>query len=343
NLAMPDNQHGDQGLLARGSLVLELDFSIECHTPARLLHFDDMRDWRRQFTIFLNADFTLSVQVQQGHARSYVRLTEAPGAPTGKAKLVYSWDAPRRLGLLSLELPQVGAIHQAVFRDPIPMPLADAATIVFGHNPVTLDDRVCAMALSDRFEPVGPAPSIAAGALVETAAGLQPIENLKAGDMVQTAGSGMQAIRSVICSELPALGYWAPVRLSAPYLGLSHDITVAQHQRVMISGIEAEYNFGEDAVLIEAHQLTGLSAATVLTGLNTQKYYQILLDNHECIRLSGAWSESLFVGHLARSPEVMATTRLADMALSSVPVHDCFARPVLRDYESQTLLAALSA
>ena len=331
------------GLLARGSLLVELDFSIYGHTPAKLLHFEALQDWRRRFTIYLNADYSLSVEAQQGCARSYVRLTDTPTAPTGRARLTYSWDAPRQIGLFSLLDLQSGAIHQAVFRAPIPLPLLDAAAIMQARDTVQIDDRICALALSNRIEPVGPAPTIAAGALVQTPAGPRPIENLRLGDMIDTAAGGPQPIRWIIKSELPALGHLAPICLRAPYLGLSRDITVAQDQHVVISGVEAEYNFGEDSVLIAARQLTGLPAATVQSGHTTLPYYQILLDNHECIRLSGAWCESLFVGRLAHSPEVLATTRLAAMPSSAVPVHHGFARPVLRDYESQTLLAALIA
>lgn len=155
---------------------------------------------------------------------------------------------------------------------------------------------------------------------------------MQLGDMIVTAAHGAQPIRWIINAELPALGQLAPICLRAPYLGLSGDILVAHDQHVVISGVEAEYNFGEDSVLIEAGQLTGLPAATVQRNHKTLRYYQILLDNHECIRLSGAWCESLFVGRLAHSPEVLATTRLAAMSASAVPVHHGFARPVLRQY-----------
>ena len=335
---------GEAGeLLARGSLVVDIDFSIDGHTPAMLLHYVASQGWERRFTIYLNADYSLSVEAQQGRARSYVRLTDTPAAPTGKARLTYCWDAPRQVGLFSLEDLENGEIHQAVFQAPIPWPLVDAAALMRAQAGVQIDDRVLALALSDRIEPVGPAPTIAAGALVDTPAGPRPIENLRLGDMVTTAAHGAQPIRWIINAELPARGHLAPICLRAPYLGLSGDIIVAHDQHVVISGIEAEYNFGEDSVLIEAGQLTGLPAATVQAGHRTQQYYQLLLDNHECIRLSGAWCESLFVGRLAQSAEVLATTRLAAMPSSGVPVHHGFARPVLREYESQTLLAAMSA
>ncbi len=71
------------------------------------------------------------------------------------AGITYSWNAPRRIGLFTLEDLQNGAIHQAVFQAPIPLPLFDAAAIMQVGGTVHVDDRICALALSDRIEPVG--------------------------------------------------------------------------------------------------------------------------------------------------------------------------------------------
>ncbi len=84
----PENKGANGELLARGSLLVEIDFAIDSRTPAMLLRFEATQDWRRRFTIYLNADYSLSVEAQQGRARSYVRLTDTPTAPTGKARLI---------------------------------------------------------------------------------------------------------------------------------------------------------------------------------------------------------------------------------------------------------------
>jgi len=111
----------------------------------------------------------------------------------------------------------------------------------------------------------------------------------------------------------------------------------------LFEGAEAEYLFGEDAVLIEARQLLGHPSATLSPAKLTRTYFQILLDHHECIQLSGAWSESLFVGRLAERPQVLATSRLYQLPSSAMPIHRKYVRPMLRNYETRTLLDALSA
>ncbi len=333
----------DDTLLVTGSLVLEIDFAAAGNAPCRLLHYETSKDWQRRFTIYLNADYSLSVETQQGCTQSYVHLADATPNISGIVKLIYSWDAPKRLGLLSLENSDSGSINQAVIQRPIPLPIGDAKKIVLDHTATKIDKRVLNIALSDKVETVGPAPSICAGALVETTDGSRPIENLKLGDMVVTHDHGPQPIRWIIKQELASLGRAAPVKLHAPFFDLTSDITVAQNQRVMISGIETEYNLGKDAVLIEAQNLVGYPGVSLLTDRLATTYYQLLFDNHECIHLSGTWADSLYVGQLALSPEIAVTTGLADVPNSVLPIHHAMVHPVLQNYESRALLETLTA
>jgi hypothetical protein len=338
-----DQSGNSDALLTKGSVVAEFDMSAEGRVPTRLLDFESDAGWKRRFTIFLNADYSVSVEVQQGHARSYVRLTEWQRLPTGRARMTYAWDAPGKLGLLTIECLETGQVTQALFEAPIPMPKSDLEKIVAGTTNTEFDYRLNSLAVSDGIEAIGPAPSISDGTLVETAEGPRPIERLQLGDLVMTVNNGLQPIRWIVQQELPECGSYRPIKLRAPYLGLRKDISVGQSQRILFEGAEAEYLFGEDAVLIEARQLLGHPSATLSRARLTRKYHQILLDRHECIQLCGAWSESLFVGRLAERPQVLATSRLYQLPSSAMPIHRGYVRPMLRNYETRTLLDALSA
>jgi hypothetical protein len=330
-------------LLAKGSVVAEFDMGAEGRAPTRLIHFISDENWKRRFTIFLNADFSVSVEVQQGLARSYVRLSDWQVRPTGRARLTYAWDAPAKLGLLTIECLETGLASQTLFDCPIPIPRADFEKLAGGKQFTAHDSRLVSVAVSDAIEPIGPAPSICTGALVETEDGPRAIEKLQLGDLILTVNNSFQPIRWIIKQELPEAGSFRPIKLRAPYLGLSQDVTVGQKQRILFEGAEAEYLFGEDAVLIEARQLLGHPSATLLPAAFSRTYYQILLDHHECIQLCGGWSESLFVGRLAEHPQVLATSRLAQLPSSAMPVHRNYIRPMLRNYETRTLLDTLSA
>ena len=337
------NSEGDAALLATGSIVIEIDLSIVSKVPCRLVNYENSNEWLRRFIIYLNADFSLSVELTQGCAKSYVRLPNIQPQTPGIRRLTYSWDAPRKNGVLSLENHDGSSIYQTVFQNPVPLPICDAQKIALGSEDTSIDVGVLNIAVSDQIVPVGPRPTICAGALIETSDGYRPVEFLRLGDLVITHDHGLQPVRWVMKQMLPTSGGSAPIKLHAPYFDLFENITVAQNQRVMISGIETEYNLGKDAALIEARNLVGYPGATLQSDRPTTTYYQLLFDQHECIRLSGTWADSLYVGRLAESSNMIETTSLAKIPTSILPIHNELVHPVLRKYETRALLEALTA
>ncbi|MGR3291494.1 MAG: Hint domain-containing protein [Paracoccaceae bacterium] len=330
-------------LLATGSLVVDFDFSLGQNAPCKLISYTDDTGWLRRFTIYLNADHSLSLECSQGNSQCYARLSNINLQEVGAVRLTYSWDAPGLFGLLSAEIIEENTIHQAAVKDPIPLPLCDANFIVSGSDNTVYDERTIALALSDQIVPVGPAPSISAGAMIATTEGPRAIERLRLGDLVRTKDNGTQTVRWIIKQDLPAIGGTAPIRLSAPFFGLQQDIITARNQRILISGIETEYNLGQDAVSIDAQDLLTHHGVRPVVGAISTTYYQIVLDNHDCICVSGVWADSLYVGHLKNTPEILATTGLATMPGAILPVHQKHGHPVLRHYERQALLDTLIA
>ena len=204
--------------------------------------------------------------MRQGPSRAYGRLSDINLREAGAVRLSIIWDAPSMYGLLSLENAEDGAIHQATISTPIPMPLEDAAAIIRSTQAVVCDERVQGLALADTAMPVGPAATIGKGALVDTPDGACVIERLRLGDIVLTKDGGAQPVRWIVQQELPAMGPSAPIRLRAPFFGLSKDLIVAGDQRVLIAGSETEYDFGQESVLIEAKNLVGHPASAQIAG-----------------------------------------------------------------------------
>lgn len=333
----------ESDILASGSIVFDVNLAARGRSPARLLHFARSAEWWRQFSFYFNADRSISIEAAQGQSRSYVRLNLPPQMRHARLLVTYSWHGPSRTGLLTAEDPLTGSVHQAWFHAPLPMPLADARAMISETEDLQIDERLQFLAVSDKVEPVGPLPSIAEGTLVETTDGLRPVENLRAGDRMPTAGGQEMEIRWIARRTVPAAGPFLPYLVRSPWFGLERSVLLAPRQLLMIGGADAEYIFGEEAVLAPVESLARHPGVEPSEGPGTITYCQVLFDSHECINVSGLSSESLFLGTLARSPAILATTCLADLPAASAPVHRTRCRPVIGALESQELLASLTA
>ena len=179
---------------------------------------------------------------------------------------------------------------------------------------------------------------------MKTVDGPKFVERLRLGDQVVTSTGIARHVRWVVRRDVPAVGRFRPVRLRAPYFGLTRDILVAPDTRLMVTGAEAEYLFGESHVLVEAHHMIdGSAVRREPPDIAVLSYYHVLLDGHECLKYAGLWGESLFVGAIGRSAEMIQTTALADMPFEAIPRHTRFALPILSGFEARTLVQSLSA
>ena len=330
-------------LLARGTLRFELDLAAGGAVPCQLIRHQSRRGWRREFIVYLNADRSVSVASRQGPAQAYGRLERIDAEPAGPLTVTYSWDAPRRRALLCIEDRAGDRLWLAALRNPIPLPLLDAAEILSGGAGARLDPRITCLAVSDRVEPVGPVATIAAGTLIDTPEGARPIESLRLGEQVLTLDNGPQPVRWVLSQYHPAGGLLAPICLRAPYFALRQDVRLAAVQRLLIGGPAAEYHLGRTEVLVEAGRLQGHPGALCPDGSVSEHYCQILLDGHECINAAGTWVDSLHIGRLAEQPEILACSALAGLPRGLLPVHRRRVRPALQRHEAPALQEVLPA
>lgn len=334
----------DDGILPIGTLMIEAIYAAQPRMPQRILRYEHTEGWLRRLTLVLSAEGVLALEIRQGEAVFAARMSiQVPPRET-RLRITYSWDAPGRRAILTVENLDQELLHQAEFSAPLPMPIADVAGIIANGPATRIGPETRFVALSDQIEPVGLTSGIAKGTPVETPTGPKFVERLRLGDLVITSDGAMMPVRWVIKREVPALGRFRPVRLRAPYFGLTRDILCAPDHRVMVTGCEAEYLFGEGSVLVEAlHLVDEKSVRREKPRAATLWYYHVLLDGHECLNYAGLWGESLFVGAIGRSPEMIATTALAEMPGSAIPRHTRFARPILSGYEARSLALSLSA
>lgn len=331
-------------LVASGSLLIEAQVASERGRAVTLLELERDPGWRQRLAVTLGSDGEVTVEHRQGETLSIATLGKPRVMGNETLRLTWSWDAPGRRGVLTAENVTTGAMVQAGFDNPMPVPVDDIVALAgAGADRARLDPSVQLLAASDEIEPVGPMPGFLAGTRIETAAGARPVEALRPGDLVATAERGLQPVRHAVAREVPAVGAFRPVRLRAPYFGLRADLDVAPHHRVMIDGSEAEYLFGADSVLVEARHLAPMTGPGPEEEAEVVRYHQVVLDHHACMMVAGGWSESLFLGRLAKRPGRHGASVLAHVRRETIPVHHEIAGPLLKPYEAMVLVSSLCA
>lgn len=330
-------------LLARGTVMLETEIPNSSNRPLPLLSFQSDTGWTRRFSITLDQAQSIRLTIVQGPSTTTTSIESSELIAGSRIRVSYTWDAPARSAHLTIQSMDRLAIHQAAVANPVPLPLADLREIVSIGPATFVEDGIACLAVADHIAPICMSSGLMRGTLIGTAEGYRSVERLALGDLIQTASSGQQPIRWITRVEVPAVGQFAPIRLRAPFFGLLQDIVVAQDQGVIMTGPDAEYLFGSDTVLVKARDLTSLHSVQYEPDLPTVTYYQILLDNHECIDVAGTWAESLFLGQLAAAPGLAKRTSLADLPVCSMPRHGQSVARSLRSYEAASLLTELSA
>ncbi|HBZ43442.1 MAG TPA: hypothetical protein DEO85_05140 [Maritimibacter sp.] len=328
-------------ILPKGTLIVETQFIATEGNVQVPLAYRRTKDWLRELRISLSAKGEMTVDLRQGGTTFCATLRFPVPDRDTMIRLYYSWNGPERWARLAVKFVETGTFHIVHVRDPLPMPVLDALTIMRNGKATKLPAEAVFAAISDKVEPVGLSAGVVEGTLVETPSGAVPVDRLRLGDHVVTASSGAQPTRWITRRTVPALGAFRPVRLRAPFFGMQEDILVAPDHRIRVSGADTEYLLGSDEVLLEAGRLVGSHAARVETRLKTVTYYHVLLDQHECLLHDALWAESLYVGQIAADRTRLNATALGQMPASAVPVHRGYAQHRVNEHEAQSLATVL--
>ncbi len=336
---------GPDGLITTGSLVIEARVEPWPGRDVSILRYGAKDRWLRGAIITYRADGRLVVDMVQGDELRRTSVAIAPVIGECDLRITYSWDAPARAGVLSVEHLDAETLHQIRFHNPLPLPHIDGErlvkNVVTDHEQTPDNAAILSLGVAHGIAPVALAPGLAEGSKIDTPMGPRPIEDLRPGDLVLTNSGEAKPVRHLAARQVPALGLMRPLQLRAPFLDLSHDVLIAPHQRLLLSGGEAEYLYGEDAVMIHARHLRHGHAALWASPRPLVRYYAVLLDSHECLSVGGVWCESLFVGPMV--PDMLRTTVLSDMPPLNVPIHKLMATPSLSRFEARNLVTALHA
>ena len=137
------------------------------------------------------------------------------------------------------------------------------------------------------------------GTMILTDRGERPIEDLVAGDLVQTRDNGLQPIRWIGASSGMAQGKLAPIRIARDALGEGRpkrDLYVSRQHRMLLQSKIAERMVGAQEVLTPAIKLTTLAGVQEVATPRLVTYFHLLTERHEIIFAEGCQSETLLTG-----------------------------------------------
>jgi len=326
-------------LLAKGSLLIETRLSADGR-PQTLLAFERHHPWPGGLSLQALPNGSIVLVMSQGDDAFHTLLQYPDDARTDILRVTFSWDSTARWGQLALERPESDRTALRETPPPPPLLLEDLFSMVRRPQLCRTDPDLIFFAVSDEVEPVGPMPSLTGRVPVETLDGPRPVAELQSGDTVRTRCGELAPVLQRLSRVVPALGSFTPVRLRAPYFGLSRDLVVSPHQRLVIGGSEVEYLFGREAVLVPALSLVNGFAAVREEGAMTLRYHQLLLPAHDAVMAGGAALESLYIGRLRRSRTHLGASLLADCPTGLLPEQHRKGYQVLHPFEAITLAQA---
>ena len=139
-----------------------------------------------------------------------------------------------------------------------------------------------------------------AGTKILTAKGYREIDTLEIGDEVMTRDNGLQAIRWIGSTSIPAAAMQndpnlRPVKIAAGTFGENMpetDLTVSRQHRILVEDWRAQVLFDSERVLVPAHSL--VNDTTVTNGATDEgvTYFHVVFDEHEVIDAQGLMTES---------------------------------------------------
>lgn len=194
---------------------------------------------------------------------------------------------------------------------------------------------------------VSSVPCFVRGTWIATPDGDRLIEDLVAGDLVNTYDNGAQPIRWIGARTVPATAQFAPIEIAPNTFGTHGRLMLSPQHRVLIRDYLAELLFGETEVLIAAKDLVNEYSVRRIEG-GEVTYLHMLFDSHQIVFSQGLATESFLPGP---QTEKSFEAEIVEEIFALFPELDrgtCHgygptARLSLKRYEAQTLLAGAAA
>ena len=123
-------------------------------------------------------------------------------------------------------------------------------------------------------------------------------------------------------------------------------VCISPQHRVAVGSDQCQMLFGTSDVLVSAKSLINSTSVSQTSDTSHATYYHILLDQHELVRASGMWAETLFLGETTVEMLPRWTlAKLRDLSKSRTGVRFAEMKtflPVLKTYEVSVVRDSLT-
>lgn len=242
-----------QAGLDHGALVMELAWPLP---QGVLLDWRELGGADRAFSLFHHPAAGLGLYWRDGAVLRRYLLPGSLGADAARvARLTFRWDSPGGSWHLRLDGGDGAEIAATMGLAPAVPPLSVLAQMAAGRGLARRDGAVLWFGVLAGDTPPARAPWIGRATPVPTPGGMVPASTLRAGDWVMTLDAGPLQLREIRHLAMPSRGSHAAIVLRAPFHARDRDLLVSADQMVALGGLEAEYLFGEEQVLVAAGAL----------------------------------------------------------------------------------------
>ncbi len=325
-------------ILPTGSLLMEFAISPDgLGKPITLLHHKSTHPWASGLSIRLMPDGTLLFSHQQGAQITKTRLATGLVSRCDKVTLLYTWDAPARRGLLSVDVPDSGVTACTEISEPMPLSVRDVVCLSGSVDKSYATPLLEFLAFADHVMPHGPMPTLKAETLLPTPTGMVKASDLRQGDLIVAEDGKTAQLRWAGSVTVPARGRFAPVIARAPFYGALRDVAMSPDQRIQMRGVEVEYLFGTERVAVKAGDLPDQVIHCPKPQTYLQTYYQFVLDRSVAVSVDGMILEDLDHSALLTSQTLRDHSVLANIPREVLPTDQRHDVQMLRGFETMTL------
>jgi hypothetical protein len=284
-------------MLAEGTLVIELSWPL----PLGVL-----LDWRspqgQALSVFHHPASGIGLLWRDGETLRRFLLPGSLRLEGRVARFQFRWGLAEGGWSMRLDDGQESVVASTGGLNAPALPSAALSALCSGHGVTRRESSVLWFGIMQGSQPAARVAWIGQSTPVLTVEGAVPAGLLRPGQWVLTQDAGPIRLKSLRRMDMPSRGSHAAIVLRAPWYATGRDLLVSADQLVRIAGLETEYLFGEDEVLVSAGALVDGRSVLADNRRATTTGVSLDLGGLHLIECAGAFLMSAHHGPAAAQP-----------------------------------------